>query len=111
MVIDRSSEKLDGLFVALADRNRRAMLDQLSLGPRSVTEMAVPLNIALPSAVKHLAVLENGGLVRSKKTGRVRTYEMTPDAFGVLEAWVRQRKAQWSRQFDGLERYLEEGGT
>ncbi|WP_457442126.1 ArsR/SmtB family transcription factor [Roseateles sp. P5_E4] len=100
--------RLDCLFAALADGNRRAMVDQLSRGPASVSDLAKPLDIALPSALKHLAALEAGGLVQSDKAGRVRTYRIAPDAFGGLEAWVAERKAMWHRQFDALEALLEE---
>lgn len=102
------TEGLDRLFVALVDGNRRAMVDQLSRGPASVTDLARPLALRLPSAVKHLAVLEAGGLVQSDKAGRVRTYRIAPDAFGGLEAWVAERKAMWHRQFDALQALLDE---
>src|SRR5512145_777537 len=69
---------LDRMFFALADVHRRGMLDRLSRGPASVSELAQPLGIALPSAVKHLAVLEQGGFVASRKEGRVRTYIAEP---------------------------------
>lgn len=100
---------LDRLFVALADGSRRAMIDRLSAGPASVSDLARPLDIALPSALKHLAVLEAGGVVRSEKHGRVRTYRLAPDAFGGLEAWVAARKAAWHRQLDRLEQFLDRG--
>jgi DNA-binding transcriptional ArsR family regulator len=101
------ASRLDRLFVALADGNRRAMIDQLSGGPASMSDLARPLGIALPSALKHLAVLEGSGVVRSEKVGRTRTYHMAPDAFSGLEAWVSARKAQWNSQLDRLERFLE----
>lgn len=101
--------RLDRLFTALADGNRRAMVDRLSGGPASVSDLARPLDIALPSALKHLAVLEAGGVVLSQKAGRVRTYSLAPDAFSGLEDWVAQRKAQWNAQFDRLEQFLERG--
>lgn len=104
----RSAKRIDRLFIALADGSRRAMIDQLSAGPASVSDLARPLKIALPSALKHLAVLEAGGIVRSKKTGRVRTYHIAPGAFSGLEAWVAKRKTSWNRQFDALDRYLKE---
>lgn len=104
----QSATRLDRMFVALADGSRRAMIDRLSDGPASVSDLAKPLDIALPSALKHLAVLEAGGIVRSEKNGRVRTYRIAPDAFSGLEAWVSSRKAMWTRQFDGLDRYLNE---
>jgi DNA-binding transcriptional ArsR family regulator len=107
----RASEnpaELDRLFFALADAGRRSMIDRLSHGPASVSELARPLQIALPSAVKHLAILEAGGLVVSDKAGRVRTYRMTPTAFRAMEAWVAARKASWNSQFDRLEALLAE---
>lgn len=102
-----AASRLDRLFVALADGSRRAMIDQLGGGPASVSDLARPLHIALPSALKHLAVLEAGGVVRSEKVGRVRTYRIAPEAFDGLEAWVLERKAQWNGRFDRLERYLD----
>lgn len=101
--------RLDRMFTALADGNRRAMIDRLSAGSASVSDLARPLSIALPSALKHLAVLEAGGVVRSQKAGRVRTYSLTPDAFSGLEAWVAQRRRQWNAQFDLLEQFLDRG--
>ena len=100
------SARLDRMFVALADPGRRAMIDRLSGGPASVSELARPLGIALPSALKHLAVLEAGGIVASEKAGRIRTYRMAPDALAGLERWVAARKAAWGRQFDRLDAYL-----
>ena len=98
--------RLDSLFFALADARRRGMLDRLGRGPASVTELAEPLGIALPLAVKQLAVLEQGGLVASQKVGRVRTYTLEPKAFDAMEAWVARRKTQLNAQFDQLDAYL-----
>lgn len=97
---------LDRLFHALADTSRRGMIDRLSRGPASVSELAQPLSMALPSVVKHLAVLEAGGMVTSAKTGRVRTYRLSPGALAQVEAWAAARKAGLDAQFDRLERYL-----
>ncbi len=105
------AKRLDRLFVALADRSRRQMIEQLSGGPASVSELARPLGIALPSALKHLAVLEAGGVVGSQKNGRVRTYRIANDAFSGLEVWVAARKARWNRAFDQLEKHLEGDDT
>lgn len=102
-----SADSMDRMFTALADGNRRAMIDHLSSGPASMSDLAHRLGIALPSALKHLAILEDGGLIRSEKVGRTRTYSMASDAFGGLEAWVADRKARWNRQFDRLEKFLE----
>jgi len=101
-------ERLDRLFVALADGHRRAMVDRLAYGAMSVSDLAKSLAIALPSAVKHLAVLEAGGLVESHKVGRVRTFRIAPDAFNDLEAWVAERKAMWNHQLDALDALLQE---
>lgn len=101
------SENLDRTFHALADATRRGMVERLSRGPASVSELASPLELALPSALKHLAVLEEGGLVRSEKSGRVRTYRIEPAALARVEHWVTQRRASWNDRFDRLERMLE----
>ncbi len=100
--------RLDRLFFALADGNRRDMLARLGQGPASVSELAEPLGIALPSAVKHLAVLEQGGFVASNKVGRVRTYAVNPEAFATMEAWVARHQARLHAQFDRLDTYLKQ---
>ncbi|MBR0647546.1 ArsR/SmtB family transcription factor [Plastoroseomonas hellenica] len=104
----RHSQTLDRVFHALADASRRGMVDRLAGGPASVTELARPLAMALPSVLKHLAVLEGAGIVLSEKAGRVRTYRMAPQALGAIEAWVAERKARLNRDFDRLEQYLAE---
>lgn len=108
MEVLQSPEALDRMFHALADSSRRGMVDRLSQGPASVTELAQPLSMALPSVMKHLAVLETGGIVVSEKVGRVRTFRIAPAALDVVEAWVAERKARWNSHFDQLERYLAE---
>lgn len=100
--------RLDRMFFALADAYRRGMLDRLSRGPASVSELAESLGIALPSAVKHLAVLVEGGFVASRKSGRVRTYTAEPKALDAMEAWVAKRKTLLNAQFDQLDAYLAE---
>lgn len=106
MRVEEDPARLNHMFFALADAGRRGMLDQLADGPASVSDLARPLGIALPSVVKHLAVLESGGWVISQKAGRVRTYRIAPNALGAMEAWVAQRKTQLNRQFDRLEAFL-----
>ncbi len=101
------SEELGRTFHALADASRRGMVDRLSRGPLSVSELAEPLDMALPSVLKHLAVLEAGGLVRSEKTGRVRTYRIDTAALARVEQWVTQRRSSWNERFDRLERMLD----
>lgn len=100
--------QLDRMFFALADAHRRSMLGLLSRGPASVSALAEPLHIALPSAVKHLAVLEQGGFVASQKTGRVRTFQVDPSAFEAMGAWLVRHKTMLHAQFDRLDAYLAE---
>lgn len=95
------------MFFALSDAQRRGMLDLLSRGgPASVSQLAAPLQIALPSAVKHLAVLEQGGFVASRKAGRVRTFQIEPRGFDAMAAWIAAHKAMLHEQFDRLGDYL-----
>lgn len=95
-------EQFDRLFHALADPYRRSMVERLARGPATVSELAEPIAIALPSALKHLKVLEDGGIVLSEKAGRVRTYRMRPDALKTVARWVSQREAHMNKAFDRL---------
>jgi DNA-binding transcriptional ArsR family regulator len=97
-----SSRPIDLAFHALGDPNRRLMVDQLSRGPASVSELARPLGISLPAVVQHLHVLEAGGLVRSVKVGRVRTCHVEPAVMREAEQWISQRRAVWERRLDRL---------
>jgi DNA-binding transcriptional ArsR family regulator len=99
---------IDVLFAALADPTRRAMVDQLSAGPASVSELARPLAISLPAVLQHLHVLERSGLVRSHKVGRVRTCSVEGGALGDAERWIAQRRAAWEQRLDRLGEYLAE---
>lgn len=96
------------VFHALADPTRLGLVDSLVRGPRSVKDLARPLPMALPSVMKHLRVLEAGGVVRSSKTGRVRTYALEPQAFAAIDRWLTERRAGWERAFDRLDRLLAE---
>lgn len=98
---------LDLAFQALADPTRRAIIEQLSRGPVSVSELARPLVMSLPAVMQHLAVLENSGLVRSEKIGRVRTCQINPVALSEAEQWIKQRRTEWEGRLDRLGRYLE----
>ncbi len=97
---------LDHMFTALADPGRRAMVERLSRGPASVKELAQPAGMRLPSAVKHLKVLEEGGLVVSEKAGRTRTYTIRPGALDALNEWVTERQAVMNAAFDRLEQAM-----
>ncbi|HLH14235.1 MAG TPA: metalloregulator ArsR/SmtB family transcription factor [Solirubrobacteraceae bacterium] len=97
---------LEPVFHALADPTRRAMIERLSAGPASVSELARPLSISLPGVVQHLRVLESSGLVRSRKVGRVRTCSIAPGALGEAEAWIAQRRRMWEERLDRLGEHL-----
>lgn len=101
-------EALDLAFQALSDPGRRAMVERLSFGPASVSELARPLPMTLSAVVQHLKVLEEAGLVKSEKVGRVRTCSLEVDALAQLEAWVSERRRFWAKQYDQLEAYLAE---
>jgi DNA-binding transcriptional ArsR family regulator len=94
------------LFQALADPRRRAMIDRLTHGPASVSELARPLAMSLPAVVQHLHVLEASGLVRSHKLGRVRTCSVEPAALRAAERWIAERRAFWEESLDRLGEYL-----
>lgn len=96
------TEQLDRMFLALADSGRRGMIEQLSRGPASVKELARPAKMRLPSAVKHLKVLEEGGIVISRKAGRTRTYTIRAGAFAPISDWMRDREAALEAAFDRL---------
>lgn len=97
---------LDLAFQALSDPGRRAMVERLSQGPASVSELARPLPMTLSAVVQHLKVLEEAGLVRSEKQGRVRTCSLDIGAMNQVEHWIAERKRFWERQYDQLEAYL-----
>ena len=99
---------LDLTFQALADPTRRIMVERLSRGPASVSELARPLDMTLSAVVQHLAVLEASGLVRSQKTGRVRTCRIEPVALQGAERWIAERRAAWERRLDRLGEFLAE---
>jgi DNA-binding transcriptional ArsR family regulator len=100
------SAPLDSLFHALADPARREMVERLSRGPASVSELAKPLAMSLPAVVQHLQVLEASGLIRSEKVGRVRTCRIEPDALRPAEQWISDRRAVWERRLDRLGAFL-----
>lgn len=100
------STALDSVFHALADPARRVMVDRLTRGPASVSELARPLDMTLSAVVQHLAVLEDSGLVRSEKVGRVRTCKIEPKALRGAERWIAERRTTWERRLDRLGEYL-----
>lgn len=99
---------LDPVFKALADPTRRAVVAQLTRGPAAVSELASPFEMKLPSFLQHLRSLEEAGLVRSEKQGRVRTYELVPNRLRHAEDWLSEQRSLWERRLDRLDAYLME---
>ena len=102
------TEQLDRAFHALADTSRRAMVVRLARGPASVSELAEPLDMALPSVMQHLDVLQRSGLVRSEKVGRVRTCQLEPRPLQTLEQWIAEHRGAWERRLDLLADVLDD---
>lgn len=100
------SERLDGVFHALSDPTRRAVLRRLARGETAVTELARPFPMALPSFLQHLRVLEERGLVRSRKVGRVRTVRLEPKQLEGAAGWLNEQRALWEARLDDLDDYL-----
>jgi DNA-binding transcriptional ArsR family regulator len=96
------------MFHALADPGRRQMVERLCRGPASVSELAKPLAMSLPAVVQHLQVLEESGLVRSEKIGRVRTCHLESKTLRTAEHWITERRTLWERRLDRLGEYLAE---
>lgn len=103
---ETSSRPIDGVFRALADPTRRQVLERLSRNPASASELAGPFEMALPSFLEHLKVLEGCGLVHSRKKGRVRTYQLVPKRLRVAEDWLSRQRVLWEQRLDRLDSYL-----
>ncbi|KZB62597.1 helix-turn-helix transcriptional regulator [Thalassospira sp. MCCC 1A02491] len=104
--MDKYNTSLDTIFHALADPTRRAVVQRLVKGPAPVTELAAPYDMALPSFMKHLNVLEQAGLITSSKQGRVRTCSFNPDKLEAAEKWFDEQRALWASRFDNLDTLL-----
>ena len=97
---------LDGVFVALGDSTRRAVITRLGRGPASVSELAREFPMALPSFMKHIRTLEANGLVRTSKSGRVRTCELDRARLTVVESWLDEQRRMWEGRTDRLEQFV-----
>lgn len=97
---------VDRVFHALGDPTRRALLERLSRGPVSVSQLAEPLAVSLAAVVQHLQVLEESGVVRTEKVGRVRTCSIAPEGFRLAEQWINERTTLWERRLDRLGKLL-----
>lgn len=100
------SDVLDGVFQALASPTRREVLARLGKGPASMTELAEPFDMALPSFLQHLQVLEKNGMISSEKHGRVRTYRLEPEPLLLAEHWMDTRRKEWETRLDQLDAFL-----
>jgi DNA-binding transcriptional ArsR family regulator len=101
-------EPLDRTLSALADPNRRSMLERLSRGPATVTELAGPAGISLPGALKHVRILEEANLVVTQKKGRTRECRVRPEQLGEVQLWIERYRAGWQRRLDRLEAVIAE---
>jgi DNA-binding transcriptional ArsR family regulator len=101
-----STHAIDGVFRALADPTRRHVLERLGRSPASVSELAKPFDMAMPSFLEHLKILEGYGLVRSRKSGRVRTYRLVPKRLQQAEDWLAAQRTLWTTRLDRLDSYL-----
>ncbi len=105
-LVENYSLQLDGIFQALADPTRRAVLAELGDGPASVTELARPHDMALPSFMKHIRLLEECGLIRTEKSGRVRTCALERGRFAAVDGWLAEQRAIWRGRADRLEAFV-----
>jgi DNA-binding transcriptional ArsR family regulator len=108
MLKQAEAEPLDRVFMALADPSRRVLVERLTRGPASVTELAEPLPMTLAAVLQHVRVLEKSGLVRSEKVGRVRTCRIEPAALRSAEQWISERRTTWERRLDRLGEFLDD---
>lgn len=106
-MLNQETEPLDLMFQALADPTRRRMIERLSRGSASVSELAEPFKMSLPAIVQHLHVLEQSGLVTTQKVGRVRTCTIDTGALGMAEKWINDRRVGWEHRLDRLGAFLD----
>jgi len=104
--MEQYSEQLSGIFQALADPTRRAVLGRLGKGPASISDLAQPFDMALPSFMKHIHFLEDSGLIQTRKEGRVRTCALEKKQFAVVQAWLSAQRALWEGRTDRLEQFV-----
>jgi len=106
--MNQRESNIDRVFQALGDATRRAMLERLSAGPMSVSLLAEPFSMSLAAVVQHLKVLEEAGLVKTEKVGRVRSCRVEAAGLHAAEEWLRARRPEWDRKLDRLVEALDE---
>lgn len=104
--MENYSLALDATFHALADPTRRIVMSRLMRGPAPVKELAAPFKMGLPSFLKHVKILEESGLIVSRKEGRVRTCHACPDRLAAAEQWFEEQRALWQSRYDNLDTLL-----
>jgi DNA-binding transcriptional ArsR family regulator len=104
--MDQYQEQLSGVFQALADPTRRAVLGRLGRGPASISDLAGPFDMALPSFMKHIHLLEDCGLIRTRKQGRVRTCAVDQKRLAVVDTWLSEQRALWEGRTDRLDQFV-----
>ncbi|MBI2255326.1 MAG: helix-turn-helix transcriptional regulator [Proteobacteria bacterium] len=104
--MEQYPHRLDDIFQALADPTRRAVLGRLAKGPISISELAAPFDMALPSFMKHIRQLEESGWIATRKEGRVRTCAIQKKALGAADAWLATQRAVWDGRADRLEQFV-----
>ncbi|MFF5180153.1 ArsR/SmtB family transcription factor [Micromonospora sp. NPDC000316] len=104
--VGEEGSALDHVFHALSDPTRRQVVERLTHGPATTSDLARPFDMALPSFTQHLHVLEKSGLVTSEKKGRVRTYRLAPQSLESLDTWLAAQRARWTRRLDQLDSLL-----
>ncbi len=102
----QQADDLSMVFLALADPTRRAVIDRLGHGPASVSELARPFDMGLPSFMKHIRFLESSGMIRTAKSGRTRTCMIEGAAIGEAEKWLAAQRALWQGRADRLEAFV-----
>jgi DNA-binding transcriptional ArsR family regulator len=104
--VEQDSRQLNGIFQALGDPTRRAVLGRLANGPATVSELAKPFDMALPSFMQHIRYLEESGWIRTRKVGRVRICAIEEEPFVAVEVWLSQQRALWEGRTDRLEQFV-----
>lgn len=107
-MVKYSGDRIDGLFSALADPTRRAIVERLTHGPLTVTDIAEPFPSSLPAISKHLTVLEHAGIIDRRLEGRTRYCTLRPTALADAADWINRYRSYWENRLDALERHLEE---
>jgi DNA-binding transcriptional ArsR family regulator len=105
--MEQDTGQLNGIFQAIGDPTRRAVLGRLSSGPASVSDLAKPFDMALPSFMQHIRLLEESGWIRTRKMGRVRICAIEEEPFTAIERWLSEQRAIWEGRTDRLQQFVE----